>query len=215
MSALETGWPAVARPRAVVFDLGGVLIDWDPRHLYRRLFDDEADMERFLAEVATPSWNAAQDAGRPWSEAIEDLAQAHPDERARIEAYRLRWVEMLDGEIPGATEVLAEVRAAGVPVFALSNWSSETFPLALERYAFLRWFDGIVISGDVGAAKPDRRMFDHLVDRYGIAPAASVYVDDMPSNVAVASALGFQALQFRDASSLREDLVRLGVLPSG
>jgi 2-haloacid dehalogenase len=215
MNPLDPGGLARGQPRAVVFDLGGVLLDWDPRHLYRRLFDNEAEMEQFLAEVTTPAWNAAQDAGRPWSEAIEQLAREHPDERERIEAYRLRWTEMLAGEIPGSTEVLAEVRSAGVPVFALSNWSAETFPLAVERFAFLGWFDGIVISGNVGAAKPDRRIFDHLVARYGIAPAASVYVDDMPANVAAAAALGFHALQFRDAGSLREDLVQLGVLPSG
>ena len=201
------------RPTAVVFDLGGVLIDWDPRYLYRRLFDDPDEMESFLAEVTTAEWNAHQDAGRPWAEAVELLVADHPERRELIEAFHQRWPEMLAGEIPGTVDVLAELRASGVRLVALSNWSAETFPIARERFDFLAWFEGIVISGDVGVNKPDRRIFEHLIAQFCIEPAHAVFIDDSPANVAAASALGFVAIQFIDAIALRLDLVRLGLLP--
>lgn len=199
-------------PSAVVFDLGGVLIDWDPRHLYRQLFDNAAEMEAFLADVATPAWNAEQDAGRPWADAVAALVAAHPRQRALIEAFHERWPETLAGEIPGAVDVLAELRQAGVRLYALSNWSAETFPVARSRFPFLEWFDGVVISGDVGSIKPDARIFEHLMRRYSIVPHQAVFVDDAAANVQAAAALGFSAIHFRDAASLRRDLQALGLL---
>ena len=196
----------------VVFDLGGVLIDWDPRHLYRQLFEDADEMESFLAEVTTAEWNGHQDAGRPWAEAIEVLVAEHPERRVLIEAFHRRWPEMLAGEIPGTVDVLAELRAAGVRLAALSNWSAEMFPVALERFDFLAWFEGIVISGEVGVNKPDRRIFEHLAQRFGIEPEESVFVDDSAANIDAANALGFFAIQFTDAAALRRALVRLGLL---
>lgn len=204
----------VARLTTVVFDLGGVLIDWDPRHLYRQLFDDSDEMESFLAEVTTAEWNAYQDAGRPWAEAIEVLVAEYPERRELIEAFHRRWPEMLAGEIPGTVDVLAELRAAGVRLVALSNWSSEMFPVALERFDFLAWFEGIVISGDVRVNKPDRRIFEHLVERFGIDPEEAVFIDDSAANVDAASELGFHAIRFSDAAALRRALVRLGLLVS-
>jgi 2-haloacid dehalogenase len=204
----------VARPTTVVFDLGGVLVDWDPRHLYRQLFDDLDEMESFLAEVTTAEWNGHQDAGRPWTEAIEILIAEHPERRELIEAFHRRWPEMLAGEIPGTVDVLAELRAAEGPrLLALSNWSAEMFPFALERFDFLGWFEGIVISGDVRVNKPDRRIFEHLVERFGIEPEAAVFVDDSTANVAAATGLGFQAIRFTGATALRLALVQLGLLP--
>jgi len=204
--------PGVARPTTVVFDLGGVLIDWDPRYLYRQLFDDPDEMESFLAEVTTAEWNAHQDAGRPWAEAIELLVAEHPERRELIEAFHGRWPEMLAGEIPGTVHVLAELRAAGVRLVALSNWSAEMFPIARQRFDFLAWFEGIVISGDVGVNKPDRRIFELLMDRFGIEPAAALFIDDSSANVDAATALGFHAIQFTDPKALRVELVRLGLL---
>ena len=200
------------RPTAVVFDLGGVLVDWDPRHLYRQLFDDPDEMESFLAEVTTAEWNSHQDAGRPWSEAVELLVAEHPQRRELIEAFHRRWPEMLAGEIPGTVDVLADLRAAGVRLIALSNWSAETFPVARERFDFLAWFEGIVISGDVGVNKPDPRIFDHLTEEFGIEPAAAVFIDDSSANVDAAKALGFRAIRFTDAAALRRELTRLGLL---
>ena len=205
--------PKVTGPTTVVFDLGGVLVDWDPRHLYRDLFDDPEEMESFLAEVTTAEWNAHQDAGRPWAEAVELLVAEHPERRELIEAFHRRWPEMLAGEIPGTVDVLAELRATGVRLVALSNWSAETFPLARERFDFLAWFEGIVISGHVGVNKPDRRIFEHLIAQFCIEPGAALFIDDSPANVEAASALGFCAIQFTDAIALRLELVRLGLLP--
>jgi 2-haloacid dehalogenase len=203
-----------APPTTVTFDLGGVLIDWNPRYLYQKLFDDDAEMERFLAEVTTQEWNAAQDAGRPWSEAVEVLSAKFPDHRDLIDAYRTRWPEMLGEAIHGTVAILDELRASGVRLYALSNWSAETFPVARERYPFLGWFDGIVISGEVGAAKPDVRIFQTLIDRHEIEPAETVFVDDNEPNVTAAGAMGFIAVRFHDAERLREDLVGLGLLES-
>jgi len=204
--------PEATSATTVVFDLGGVLIDWDPRHLYQQLFDDPNEMESFLAEVTTAEWNAHQDAGRPWAEAVEVLAAEHPDRRDLIEAFHLRWPETLAGEVPGTVGVLADLRATGVRLLALSNWSAEMFPVAQERFGFLAWFEGIVISGEVGVNKPDRRIFEHLVDRFELHPAATVFIDDSTANLATATALGFRAIHFSDAATLRRDLVRLGLL---
>ena len=198
----------------VIFDLGGVLIDWDPRHLYRQLFADPDEMESFLAEVTTAEWNQHQDAGRPWAEAIEILVAEHPERRELIEAFHRRWPETLGGEIPGTLDVLTELRVAGIRLLALSNWSAETFPVALEQFDFLAWFEGIVISGEVGMNKPDRRIFEHLADRFGIEPAAAVFVDDSVANVDAARRLGFRAIQFIDATTLRRELMQLGLLPA-
>jgi 2-haloacid dehalogenase len=198
---------------AVVFDLGGVLIDWNPRYLYRSLFaGDEAAMEAFLDEVATPAWNAEQDAGRTWREAVDALVAIHPDHRDLIVAYDERWPETLAGPIEGTVEILADLRRAGVRLAALSNWSSEKFPIARSRYDFLDWFEAIVISGDVGAAKPDPRIYEHLLERTGFEPTSTVFVDDAPANVAVAADFGLTALQFRDPPTLRADLEALGLL---
>ena len=208
---MSTGAPR--RLTTVVFDLGGVLVDWDPRYLYRQLFDDLDEMESFLAEVTTAEWNAHQDAGRPWAEAVELLVAQHPQRRELIEAFHRRWPEMLAGEIPDTVDVLADLRAAGVRLVALSNWSAEMFPVARERFDFLAWFDGIVISGDVGVNKPDRRIFDHLAEQFGIEPTEAVFIDDSSANVDAAKALGFRAIRFTNATALRRELTRLGLLP--
>jgi 2-haloacid dehalogenase len=202
----------VPTPTTAVFDLGGVLIDWDPRYLYRGIFDDEAAMETFLAEVVTPRWNSELDAGRSWAEAIASLSDRHPDQRDRIEAYHRRWPETLGGPIDGTVAILEQLRDHGLRLFALSNWSAETFPVARGRYPFLDWFEGIVISGDVGIIKPDRRIFEHLVARYDVDPSRAVFIDDNAANVKAAGDLGFTAMQFVDAPSLHRDLQRLGLL---
>ena len=199
-------------PTSVVFDLGGVLIDWDPRYLYRKLFDDADEMESFLAEVTTAEWNARQDAGRPWAEGVDVLVAEHPEQRALIEAFQRRWPEMLAGELAGTVDVLAELRSADVRLIALSNWSAEMFPIARERFDFLEWFEGIVISGEVGVNKPDRRIFDHLVEQFDIEPERTVFIDDSPANIDAARGLGFWVIQFTDAAALRRELVGLGLL---
>jgi 2-haloacid dehalogenase len=198
---------------AVVFDIGGVLIDWNPRHLFRKLFPhDEAGMERFLANVCTPDWNAEQDRGRPFADGIAQLKARHPDRAPLIEAYRERWIEMLDGAIAGSVEILAELRERGVPLYVLSNWSAETFPEAKARFDFLSWFRGVVISGEVGIAKPERAIFQLLCDRFQLAPETTLFIDDVAPNVDAARELGFAATLFRDAAGLRNAIASTGLL---
>ncbi|MFL5779545.1 MAG: HAD family hydrolase [Chloroflexota bacterium] len=201
-------------PSAVVFDLGGVLIDWDPRYLYRSLFDDEDAMERFLAEVTTAEWNGRQDAGRPFAEAVASLSQQYPEHEELIGAFWSRWTEMLGEAIGPTVEILAELRETGVGLYALSNWSAETFPLARPRFPFLDWFDGIVISGEVRVAKPDERIFMHLLDHHGLAASETVFIDDSEANAAAAASLGLIAIHFEGAGPLRRELETLGLLPA-
>jgi 2-haloacid dehalogenase len=202
----------VAR-RVAVFDLGGVLVDWNPRYLYRTLFaGDDAAMERFLAEVCTPAWNDQQDRGRPWAEACALLVRDHPDKRDLIEAWPSRFDETMAGPIAGTVDVLAELRERGVPLYALSNWSAETFPRALARFEFLHWFRGTVISGALRIAKPDAAIYRHLLDTYQLRAEDTVFIDDAPRNVVAATALGMHAVRFTDPPALRASLVDLGLL---
>jgi 2-haloacid dehalogenase len=198
----------------VVFDLGGVLIDWDPRHLYRKLFaGDEAAMEDFLATVCTHEWNRCQDAGRSFAEGARLLKADHPDKAALIDAYGVRFDEMMAGPIFGSLDILAELRDRGTPLYGLTNFSAETYPPARERFAFLSWFRGILVSGEVGVIKPDPRIFELLIARFGIDPAAAVYIDDVAANVAAARPFGIHAIHFTTPSALRQELVGLGLLP--
>jgi 2-haloacid dehalogenase len=192
--------------KAAVFDLGGVLIDWDPRYLYRKLLADEGEVEEFLATVCTPEWNAEQDRGRPFAEGVAELVERHPAHAAAIAAFHERWPEMLGGDIPGAVELLAELRATGLPLYALTNWSAETFVVARERFAFLDWFDGLLVSGEERIIKPDPAIFELLLDRFGLDPASTFYVDDSEANVAAAAALGLDAVRFTGPGQLRRDL---------
>ena len=199
---------------SVVFDLGGVLIDWNPRYLFRTMFDDEESMERFLTEVCSQEWNAQQDAGRPWAEAVSLLVAEHPEFETEIRAYYERWGDMLGGPISETVDVLAELRQTGVRLFALSNWSSETFALARQQpeYGFLDWFEAIVISGDFGFAKPDPRIFGHLIDRFGLDPSRTLFIDDAPANIDAATALGLRTLRFENGEALRTELSAKGLL---
>ena len=197
----------------VVFDLGGVLIDWDPRHLYRKLFGgDEAAMEHFLATVCTHDWNRCQDAGRSFAEGARLLKTEHPDKAALIEAYGMRFAEMIAGPIPGSVEILTELKDRGTPLFALTNWSAETYPPARERFEFLSWFRGILVSGEVGVIKPDPRIFELLIERYGIDPESAVYIDDVEENAAAARPFGIHPIHFTTPAALRRELVALGLL---
>jgi 2-haloacid dehalogenase len=197
--------------RIVVFDLGGVLIDWNPRHLYRKLIADTVEMERFLTTVCTPAWNAQQDAGRPLAEAVSTLSAAHPQHAAWIAAYYDRWEEMIAGALAETVEILEALARARVPLFALSNWSAETFPAARQMFPFLSRFDGIVISGEVRVNKPDPRIFRALTERYRVVPEEAVFVDDVAANVDAATALGFHGVPFTTAAALVSELAALGL----
>ena len=200
------------RAQVVVFDLGGVLIDWNPRYLYRQLIEDEAAMELFLTEVCHATWNEEQDRGRSFAAALEEAIARHPGQRALIEAYHHRWEEMLAGPLAGSVAILEELKDAGCELHALTNWSAEKFPIARERYAFLTWFETIVVSGEHGLIKPDPKIFELLLERIGHRASECIYVDDNPKNVEAAAALGFDAVRFASPEELRRDLVRRGAL---
>ena len=199
----------------VVFDLGGVLVDWNPRYLYRKLFGrDDAAMEHFLANVCTPSWNSQQDAGRSFAEGCALLKSEHPNHAKLIDAWFERHEEMLAGPISGTVQTLAELHAEEIPLYALSNWSVETFPTARRRFDFLQWFQGILLSGEVRLIKPDRRIFQLFVDTFSIDPSRAVDVDDLLANVEAARAIGMKAIWFKDPVGLRNELMELGLLDS-
>jgi len=199
--------------RAVVFDIGNVLIEWDPRHLYREFFDDQdALMEDFLSTVCTPAWNLELDRGQPWEEGVAALSAAYPDCAELIRAYHERWHDMVPGEIPGTPEILEELKARGVPLYALSNFSREKYLETRERYPSFELFDGLVISGEVGLVKPDPAIWRLLLERYSLDPAAVLYIDDLAENCAVAESLGMKAHRFSGAAMLRAELEQQGVL---
>jgi 2-haloacid dehalogenase len=205
---------AKTRRSIVVFDLGGVLIDWDPRHLYRKLFaGDETAMENFLATVCTHEWNRRQDAGRSFAEGARLLKAEHPNKAELIDAYGARFHEMMSGPIAGSVEILAELRARGTPLYLLSNFSAETFPPAFERFDFLRWFRGMVISGEVGVIKPDLRIYEIMLARFAIDPYRAVYIDDVAVNAEAAAGMGIHGIHFTTPAALRDELVGLELLP--
>jgi 2-haloacid dehalogenase len=196
---------------AVVFDIGGVLLDWDPRYVYRTLFEDPGDMEEFLATVCTSDWHRAHDLGADITRSCEQLAQRHPEHRDMIMVWAERGEDMVAGQFDGTAAILGELKAAGMPCYALSNMEPDAFRVRRARFAFMDWFDDHVISGFEGVAKPDPRIFRILLDRHGLRPQTCVFIDDQPRNVAAARDLGLIALHFISPDQLRKDLTHLGV----
>jgi len=196
----------------VVFDLGGVLVDWNPHHLYRSLIPDEAERRRFLAEVCPQHWNELQDAGRSVAEATAERVALFPEHAELITAYYGRWEEMLAGAFDETVAILEALHARDVPLYALTNWSAELFPVARRRFDFLRLFRGIVVSGEEGLIKPDAAIFELLCRRHGLAPERCAFIDDNPANVAAARALGFTVHGYAGAAGLRAWLGELGLL---
>jgi 2-haloacid dehalogenase len=199
---------------SVVFDVGGVLLDWDPEYLYRQLIADDDERRWFLTEVCSPEWNAAQDAGRTWADATFEVSARFPEHTALIDAYAERWEEMVSGPIAGSVAVLEDLREAGVPNYALTNFSAEKWEVAKDRWGFLEGFDGEVVSGVVGVTKPDPEIYRILLDRYRLEPARTFYTDDLVSNVESARQSGIASELFVDASTMRRQLIDLGVLDS-
>jgi 2-haloacid dehalogenase len=197
----------------VIFDLGGVLIDWDPRFLYRKLFHgDEPAMEDFLTTVCTVEWNRGQDAGRCCADAVRLLQDRHPDKAELIEAYYTRFDEMMAGPIVGSVEILGELHRRRTPLYGLSNFSAETYPLAIQRFDFIRLMRNVVISGEVKALKPDPRIYQILFDRCGIDPSQTVFIDDVAANIETARRLGLYGILFTGPDALRRELAELRLL---
>lgn len=196
----------------IIFDLGGVLIDWNPRYLYRKIFQTEDEITWFLNNICTSEWNDQQDAGRSFEEAVLERISLYPAWEAPIRAWHERWQETITGPIPGTVEILSSLKNANHKrLYALTNWSAETFPWALENFDFLHWFEGIVVSGTEKTRKPFPEFYHILFNRYGINPATALFIDDNIKNVEGARAVGLTAIHFSSPENLRASLLDFGI----
>jgi len=203
----------MTKPDTIIFDLGGVLIDWNPRYLYRKIFTTEDEITWFMDNVCTSEWNDQQDAGRPFEEATAELLGKHPDHEVAIRAWYGRWQESVGGAIDGTVNILDDIRQKKqYRLYALTNWSAETFPWALDNFEFLHWFEGIVVSGREKTRKPFRDFYEILFDRYQIDPRKSLFIDDNIKNVRGAEAVGLPTIQFQSPDQLRAELEKMGVI---
>jgi 2-haloacid dehalogenase len=191
----------------IIFDLGGVLIDWNPRYLYRKIFATEKDMEEFLQTVCTSDWNEEQDAGRTLQGATEILVKEHPQHEENIRLYYDRWEEMLAGPIQGTVEIFRRLKASKqYRLYALTNWSAETFPKAWRLYDFLHWFDGVVVSGTEKMRKPSAEFYKILLDRYNVKPGEALFIDDNKRNTDAAQQIGIDSIVFTSPQQLEAAL---------
>jgi 2-haloacid dehalogenase len=196
----------------IIFDLGAVLIDWNQRHLYRKIFKTEEEMEWFLANVCTSDWNEEQDAGRPFAEAVKIQTALFPKYSAEIEAFWKRWPEMMSGQIDGTVQIFDALKKQNrFKFYALTNWSAETFPIALKRFEFFKWFDGLVVSGEEMTRKPFPEFYQRLFDRYSVNPTEAIFIDDSLRNIEAGKKLGLNCIHFQSSEQLKADLSKLGL----
>lgn len=199
--------------QAFIFDVGGVLLDWNPRYLYGKFFDGDLEsMEQFLTEINFNEWNLRQDAGRPFTEAVADLTAQYPRWAELIDAYHSRWEETIGGTIDGSVDILADLRRMGYPLYALSNFSIEKFQLVRERYDFFAWFDDILLSAQVQLVKPDPRFFLVFLERIQRKPDECLLIDDSGPNIQTARQLGFDTIHFQSSGQLNAELKQRGIL---
>jgi 2-haloacid dehalogenase len=199
--------------RALVFDIGGVLLDWNPRHLYKKYFNgDSESMERFLEEIGFTEWNLHQDAGRPFSVAVAELKSQFPKWAKLIEAYHTNWEESINGTIQPTIDILVDLREKGYPLYGLSNFSIEKFHLVRQRYAFFDWFEDILLSAEVKLVKPDPGIFWAFLARIKREPAECILVDDSAQNIDSACKLGMDGIHFHSPEQLRVELTERGIL---
>ena len=197
----------------IIFDLGGVLIDWSPFYLYRKIFNTDEEIQDFLDNICTFDWNEQQDAGRSLQEATQVLIAQHPQHESNIRAYYGRWEEMLGGPIHDTVDILQSIHQQGNhALYALTNWSHETFPIAQERYDFLQLFEGILVSGEEKMKKPDPRIYQLIIDRYKIEPSTALFIDDNLRNVEAARGVGMQAVHFQSPQQLSDLLIKKSTL---
>ena len=197
----------------VIFDIGRVLVQYDPRVLYDQLLPTPEAVTTFLKTVCTSTWNFQQDLGRSWDEAIAELVSLHPDKAPLIRAFRERWQEMVPGAIDGSVEILETLHGNGVPLYAITNFASDTFVETRERFDFLNRFRDVVVSAEERCAKPDPRIYDIAINRFGIDPKQAIFIDDVEKNVVAARSTGLNAVQFFTPEQLRRDLAAVGLLP--
>ncbi len=192
--------------KAIIFDFGAVLVEWEPRHIFRNYFPDNAAIEAFLQEIDFKQWNVEQDKGRSFTEGIELLSQKFPQHTGIFHAFQERWGESIVGEIEGTVQLLHELKAKGHPVYGLSNWSAETFPIARARYAFFELFDDMVISGEVKLVKPEPAIFEYCLQKIGRPAHECLFIDDSEPNIIAATKLGFDCVHFKSPQQLKEEL---------
>ena len=208
LSSVTSSTPTI---KAVVFDVGNVLIDWDPKYLYRQLMTDDAAIDRFLNDVCHYTWNLEQDRGRLWADAIAEKIAEFPEHEALIRAYDERWTDMVSGAIQGSVDILEELHAKKFPLYAITNFSREKWDIATEAFPFLKFFDGVTVSADVKLLKPDPVIYQHFLKTFALDPSALLFVDDRIENVEAARREGFNAVQFTTPEQFREDLKSYGV----
>ena len=198
---------------AIIFDLGGVLIDWNPSYVFDKMFNNEEQKKHFFENICTPDWNEKQDAGRPLKEATEELLHKHPEWKEYIEAYYGRWEEMLGGPIHETVEIFRQLKETGkYKIYALTNWSAELFPIALERYNFLHWFDGRVVSGEEKMRKPFPEFYQLILDRFQLTSQETLFIDDSVRNAKAAEDIGLKTVLFKSPYQLKEELIQKGIL---
>ncbi|MEL6720029.1 MAG: HAD family phosphatase [Bacteroidota bacterium] len=191
----------------IIFDFGGVLIDWNPHHLYQKIFDDEERMEYFLENICTSDWNEQQDGGRSIAEGTRLLVEQHPDWEQEIRAFYDRWEEMLNGPIQGTLDILKRLKESKqYKIYGLTNWSAETYPIAQKHYEFLSWFEGVLVSGEEKMKKPDPKFYQLLLDRFEIESSEAVFTDDNLRNVKAARAMGIPTIHFQNPAQLEEEM---------
>jgi 2-haloacid dehalogenase len=196
----------------IIFDLGGVLIDWNPRHLYRKIFKSEEEIDWFLQNVCTSEWNDQQDAGRSFEEATEELLAKFPQHESAIRAWYGRWEETINGSIDESVEILNQLKKSEkYRLYALTNWSEQTFPWALKNFPFLGWFEGIVVSGHEKTRKPLPAFYQILLDRYRIDPSKALFIDDVHRNILGGQAVGIRGIHFQSPVQLKDELQKMGV----
>ena len=198
--------------QAIIFDFGGVLLDWDPRYLYQNHFSDKQAMESFLAEINFFDWNALQDKGRTFKTGISELSAQFPHHTNLIQAFYDRWEDSISGSIPGTVDILHLLKQQGYPLYGLSNWSTETFPRAMQSYPFFELFVEIILSGDVNLLKPDPAIFNLLLSNIGRLAPECLLIDDSQPNIDSAKELGFSTIHFVSPKQLRVELNRLNLL---
>ena len=190
----------------IVFDFGGVLVDWNPHHLYDKYFGSVEKAEWFLNNICLYSWNIQMDGGKPFAEGVAELQAEYPEWSEAIAIYHTRWIEMMGGEIEGMSSLVQRLKAAGYRVFGLTNWSSETFPLVRDKYPIFSLMEGMVVSGEEHLLKPSAAIYNCLLERYGLRAEESLFVDDNLANVEGARAVGMQGVQFISAEELERGL---------
>lgn len=197
--------------RTIVFDFGGVLIDWNPTYLYEKVFDEESEMLHFLEHVCMPDWNILQDAGRPLAEATRILQEEHPRYHDEIAMFYGRWEEMLGGTIDANVKLIKPLKKK-YKVYGLTNWSAETIPIAMDRYDFFEELDGFVVSGEERLIKPDPALYQVLLDRYTLKPEESLFIDDNAANIETARQMGFHTMHYTGEEELEEWLQKNDIL---